>query len=135
MKYIHKAFVRWDDLDAFGHVNNAKYLTYAQEARFDWGWFSFSEKSEQPVLMEMVVGRAEVDYLIPMTDGGCFYEVSLWVEKIGTSSFVNGYEVSKDGVVYAKMKTVQVAIDLVSRKSRPLNDEERAFLNKYLENN
>jgi hypothetical protein len=33
------------------------------------------------------------------------------------------------------MKTVQVAIDLVSRKSRPLNDEERAFLNKYLENN
>ena len=27
MKYTHKAFVRWDDLDAFGHVNNAKYLT------------------------------------------------------------------------------------------------------------
>jgi acyl-CoA thioesterase FadM len=33
------------------------------------------------------------------------------------------------------MKTVQVAIDLVTRKSRPLNDEERSFLNKYLENN
>jgi len=44
MKYTHKAFVRWDDLDAFGHVNNAKYLTYAQEARFDWGWYSFAEK-------------------------------------------------------------------------------------------
>ncbi|MEY4206588.1 MAG: Thioesterase-like superfamily, partial [Actinomycetota bacterium] len=27
MKYHHKAFVRWDDLDAMGHVNNAKYLT------------------------------------------------------------------------------------------------------------
>jgi hypothetical protein len=33
------------------------------------------------------------------------------------------------------MKTVQVAIDLVSRKSRPIKDEERAFLNKFLENN
>ena len=135
MKYTHKAFVRWDDLDAFGHVNNAKYLTYAQEARFDWGWFSFSEKSEKPILMEMVVGRAEVDYLIPMTEGGCFYDVNLWVEKIGNSSFVNGYDVTKNGVVYAKMKTVQVAIDIATRKSRPLNDEERAFLNKFLENN
>jgi acyl-CoA thioester hydrolase len=134
MKYTHKAFVRWDDLDAFGHVNNAKYLTYAQEARFDWGWFSFSEKSEKPVLMEMVVGRAEVDYLIPMTEGGC-YDVNLWVEKIGNSSFVNGYDVTKNGVVYAKMKTVQVAIDITTRKSRPLTDEERAFLNKFLENN
>ena len=135
MRYQSKQYVRWGDLDAFGHVNNAKYLTYAQEARFDWGWYSFAEKSEKPVLMEMVVGRAEVDYLIPMTEGGCFYDVILWVEKIGNSSFVNGYEVSKDGVVYAKMKTVQVAIDLLSRKSRPLNDEEREFLNKYLESN
>jgi acyl-CoA thioester hydrolase len=48
---------------------------------------------------------------------------------------VNGYDVTKNGVVYAKMKTVQVAIDITTRKSRPLNDEERAFLNKFLENN
>jgi acyl-CoA thioesterase FadM len=33
------------------------------------------------------------------------------------------------------MKTVQVAIDMATRKSRPLNDEERAFLNKFLEKN
>jgi acyl-CoA thioester hydrolase len=70
-----------------------------------------------------------------MIEGGCFYDVNLWVEKIGNSSFVNGYDVTKDGVVFAKMKTVQVVIDLASRKSRPLKDEERAFLNKFLENN
>ena len=133
MKYTHIALVRWDDLDAFGHVNNAKYLTYAQEARFDWGWFSFAEKKEEPILMEMVVARAEVDYLAPITEGGCFYDVILWVDLIGTSSFVNGYEVSKDGVIYAKMKTVQVTIDLNTRKSRPINDAEREFLNKFLE--
>ena len=134
MKYTHKAFVRWHDLDAFGHVNNAKYLTYAQEARFDWGWFSFAEKNEEPILMEMVVARAEVDYLAPITEGGCFYDVTLWVDSIGTSSFINGYELTKDGVVYAKMKTVQVTIDLKTRKSRPINDAERGFLTKYLVN-
>jgi acyl-CoA thioester hydrolase len=36
MKYHNQQFVRWDDIDALGHVNNAKYLTYAQEARFHW---------------------------------------------------------------------------------------------------
>ena len=50
-----------------------------------------------------------------------------------SSSFVNGYELSKDGVVYAKMKTVQVTIDLKSRKSRPINDAEREFLGRYLQ--
>ncbi len=128
MKFNHKAFVRWDDLDAFGHVNNAKYLTYAQEARFDWAWYSLTSKNEKPILIEMVVARGEVDYLAPITQGGCFYDVILWVESIGNSSFVNGYEVSKDGVIYAKMKTVQVTIDIASRKSRPIKEHEREFL-------
>jgi len=61
--------------------------------------------------------------------------VILWVESIGNASFVNAYEVVKDGQVFAKMKTVQVAIDLQTRKSRPLNAQEREFLNKYLEAN
>ena len=28
--------ILWDDMDAYGHVNNAKYFTYMQECRFDW---------------------------------------------------------------------------------------------------
>ena len=55
MKYQHKAFVRWDDLDAMGHVNNAKYLTLAQEARFEWSFMQHHSKGEIPGLMEMVV--------------------------------------------------------------------------------
>ena len=50
MKFHHKAFVRWDDLDAFGHVNNAKYLVYAQEARFEWGYQQFAEKKADSAL-------------------------------------------------------------------------------------
>jgi acyl-CoA thioester hydrolase len=74
-----------------------------------------------------------VDYLVPITKGGCFYDVILWVDSIGNSSFVNAYEVAKDGVIYAKMKTVQVTIDLSTRKSRLINEAEREFLSKYLD--
>ena len=120
--YTGKQFVRWDDIDAFGHVNNAKYLTYIQEARFLWS----------PII-EMVVARAEVDFIEPIYEGGRFYDVNLWVEAIGNSSFTMGYEVVGDnGIVHAKVKTVQVAVSMETKKSRPLTDSEREFLNKYL---
>ena len=122
MIYTGKQFVRWDDIDAFGHVNNAKYLTYIQEARFLWS----------PII-DMVVARNEIDYLVPIYEGGRFYDVNLWVESIGTSSFVLGYEVIGDNdTVHAKIKSVQVAVSMETKKSRPITDTEREFLNSYL---
>ena len=122
MIYTNQQFVRWDDIDAFGHVNNAKYLTYIQEARFLWS-----------PLLEMVVAKAEVDYLVPIYEGGRFYDVNLWVESIGNSSFSMGYEVVGDnGVVHARVKSVQVAVSMETKKSRPLTEPEREFLNSYL---
>ena len=122
MIYTGEQYVRWDDIDAFGHVNNAKYLTYIQEARFLWS-----------SIIEMVVARAEVDYMEPIYEGGRFYDVNLWVESIGNSSFTMAYEVVGDnGVVHAKVKTVQVVISMETKKSRPLKDSEREFLNSYL---
>jgi len=122
MIYTNQQFVRWDDIDAFGHVNNAKYLTYIQEARFLWSPF-----------MEMVVAKAEVDYLVPIYVGGRFYDITLWVEQIGNSSFTLGYEVIGDnGVVHAKVKTVQVAVSMETKKSRPLTEPERELLKQYL---
>jgi acyl-CoA thioester hydrolase len=133
MIYTDKQFIRWDDIDAFGHVNNAKYLTYIQEARFQWSFYQYAAKGEKPTLVEMVVAKAEVDYLVPIYEGGRFYDVNLWVESIGNSSFVMGYEVVGDNaVVHAKVKTVQVAVSMETKKSRPLTDTERVFLNKYL---
>ena len=133
MIYTDKQFVRWDDIDAFGHVNNAKYLTYIQEARFQWSWYQYAAKNEKPTLVEMVVAKAEVDYLVPIYEGGRFYDITLWVEQIGNSSFTLGYEVIGDnGVVHAKVKTVQVAVSMETKKSRPLTDTEREFLKQYL---
>ena len=135
MKYLSKQFVRWDDLDAFGHVNNAKYLTYAQEARFLWATEEFSAAMRESSLIEMVVARAEADYIEPIYDGGRFVDVEITIEKIGTSSFDMLFTIADQGKVFAKVKTVQVAVSLETKKSRPLSDKEREFLTKYLESN
>jgi acyl-CoA thioester hydrolase len=122
MRYQSKQYVRWDDLDAFGHVNNAVYLTYAQEARFAWSG-----------ILEMVVARAEVDFIAPIYDGDTFLDIELWVSAIGNSSFTMTYEIKLKGELVARVKTVQVTVDMESKKSRPIDDEQRAFLTKYLE--
>jgi len=133
MIYTNQQFVRWDDIDAFGHVNNAKYLTYIQEARFQWAYYQYAAKGEAATLVEMVVARNEIDYLVPIYEGGRFYDINLWVESIGTSSCVLGYEiVGADGVVHAKMKSVQVVVSMETKKSRPISDKEREFLNQFL---
>jgi acyl-CoA thioester hydrolase len=132
MKYHNQQFVRWDDIDALGHVNNAKYLTYAQEARFHWSFYQFYERNQTPYFIDMVVARAEADFVLPIYEGGLFVDVHIWVESIGTSSFVLNYEISSKGVLHARLKSVQVAISMETKKSRPLTDEEREFLKEYM---
>jgi acyl-CoA thioester hydrolase len=122
MRFQSKQYVRWGDLDAFGHVNNATYLVYAQEARFAWS-----------KMIEMVVARAEVDFLAPIYEGDIYLDIEIWVNKIGTSSFGVTYEMKNGSELVAVVKSVQVTVSMETKKSRPLNDAERDFLNKYLE--
>jgi acyl-CoA thioester hydrolase len=122
MRFQSKQYVRWGDLDAFGHVNNATYLVYAQEARFAWS-----------KMIEMVVARAEVDFLAPIYEGDIYLDIEIWVNKIGTSSFGVTYEMKNGDELVAVVKSVQVTVSMETKKSRPLNDAERDFLNKYLE--
>jgi len=122
MRFQSKQYVRWGDLDAFGHVNNATYLVYAQEARFAWS-----------KMIEMVVARAEVDFLAPIYQGDIYLDIEIWVNRIGTSSFGVTYEMKNGDELVAVVKSVQVTVSMETKKSRPLNDAERDFLNKYLE--
>jgi acyl-CoA thioester hydrolase len=122
MKSQNKQYVRWGDLDAFGHVNNATYLVYAQEARYAWS-----------KMLEMVVARAEVDFIAPIYTGDFYLDIEIWVNKIGNSSFGLTYEMKNGDELVARVKTVQVTVSMDTKKSRPINDAEREFLTQYLE--
>ena len=133
MRHTAKVHVRWDDLDAFGHINNAVYLTYVQEARADFTWFSRQSVGKSPLLADMVVARAEVDYIEPIYDGGMEIDCQIWITRIGNASFEMEYEIIHKGVIRARVKTTQVAVSVETKRSRPLSDEEREFLAEYLE--
>jgi acyl-CoA thioester hydrolase len=85
-------------------------------------------------MIEMVVARAEVDFLAPIYVGDIYLDIEIWVNKIGTSSFGVTYEMKNGDELVAVVKSVQVTVSMETKKSRPLNDAEREFLGKYLEN-
>lgn len=132
MRHHCTIHVRWDDLDAFQHINNAAYLTFAQEARSDFTWYSQKRIGKEPILADMVVARAEIDYLEPIYEGGIDVDVAISVARLGNASFDLLYEISREGVIYSRVRTVQVAVSMETKRSRPLTDEERAFLTRYL---
>ncbi len=133
MRHKSQLQIRWADLDAFKHVNNAAYLVYMQEARADFTWYSRKVKGERPILADMVVARAEVDFIAPIHDVDIPLDIEIYLEKIGNSSFVMIYEMSQAGQLRAKGKTVQVGVDMQDEKSRPLRDYEIEYLKQYLE--
>ena len=135
MRHKCQLQIRWADLDAFKHINNAAYLVYMQEARADFTWFSRITRGEEPMLADMVVARAEVDYIAPIHQTGTTLDVEIYIEKVSNSSFVMVYEMSQGGTLRAKGKTVQVGVDMETEKARRLRDSEREFLNQYLEGN
>ena len=134
MRFNTKVHVRWDDLDAFNHVNNAKYLTFVQEARVDMFWTDRKKRGLGPIFDDMVVARAEVDFIKPIYDGAKDVDVSIWCSKIGRAAFDLKYEISSpDEGIYAKVKTVQVAVDMETKRSRSLRQDEIDLLNQYFE--
>jgi len=135
MRHKCQLQIRWADLDAFKHINNASYLIYMQEARADFTWFARIARGEEPLLADMVVACAEVDFLSPIHQSGTTLDVEIYVEKISNSSFVMVYEMSQGGTLRARGKTVQVGVDMETEKARRLRDIEREFLSNYLEGN
>ena len=64
--------VRFSDLDAMGHVNNARYLTFYEEGRSAW----FRDCAGMPpesTAYPVIVARVELDFLLPILPGENVY--------------------------------------------------------------
>lgn len=117
--------MRFGDTDAMGHVNNATFLTYLEDARVGY----FTDAGGGLVgLAGLILARTEIDFVAPIRFGTGPVRTTAWVEQVGTKSFRMGYTMEQDGQVVARATSVQVAYDYAAGASRPLTDEERAAL-------
>jgi acyl-CoA thioester hydrolase len=116
--------VRFRDLDTVGHVNNAVYATYCEQARVRFFEEVLGVSSTD---LSVVVARLELQYRRPIEGLGTV-SVALDVTDVGTSSFTTTYELTYEGDVVATGESVQVAVDPETKSSAPLPDAWRAKL-------
>lgn len=127
--------VRFRDLDAMGHVNNAVYLTYFEQARLAF-WLAIHPggapgEAVAPERIGFVVARAECDYASPVRLGERLL-VGCRVGDFGASSFAFDYRiVAAGGSVDAEVRlvasgrTVQVTWDWKDGKKTPVPEDLR----------
>jgi acyl-CoA thioester hydrolase len=118
-------------MDAFGHVNNVVFLRYLEEARIDFMFRLAPGEGSASFTGGSVVARHEIDYLRPLVHRHEPVVVETWVTDISAASMTVAYEVKDEGTVYARAMTVVVPYNLAAGRPRRITPEERAFLEKY----
>lgn len=118
--------VRWGDMDAYGHVNNAVYATYVEEARIRWfaalpgAWRT--EASAPVVAAQTVNYRRQLEWPAAL-------RVVLSAERVGNSSLTIAFAITADtdpAMMFADGNSVLVWIDPASGRSIPLPAAVRA---------
>ena len=119
--------VRFRDVDAIGHVNNAVYFTYMEQARTEYWMQLFGLDNLNRI--SFIVAHAECDFKVPAHFGDEL-EVSLRTSSVGNTSFVWDYEIrnAKTSELIAVGKTIQVYYDYKAQQSVPVPRDVRAKL-------
>ncbi|UOQ88933.1 acyl-CoA thioesterase [Agromyces endophyticus] len=143
--------LRWSDLDAYGHVNNARMLSLLEEARIQAFWVNDDGTAEHAVGASTAVldatpgsttitliARQEVEYLAPIPYQRLPLDVELWIGHMGGASLDVCYEVyspagASPRVLYTRAVTTIVLVDAATERPRRMSDDERAAWEPYLE--
>ncbi len=141
--------LRWSDLDAYGHVNNAAMLRLLEEARIQAFWVN--DDAEEAVggttaVLDgrpgadtlTLIARQEIEYLAQIPYLRQPLDVQLWLGRLGGASLEVCYEVwsplgMEPRTLYSRAATTIVLVDAATQRPRRINDHERAAWTPYLD--
>ena len=132
-KFFHPTEVRYGDLDPQGHVNNAKYLTYFEQARVYYlihlGLFG---KDQSFMDIGLIIADIHITYNAP-THYGDEIKTGVRTAKIGNKSMIVEQVVvdAKTGVEMAKGEVVMVTFDYRAKKTIPVPDKWRKKISEF----
>ncbi|GMA49460.1 thioesterase [Alicyclobacillus contaminans] len=128
MRHLSEIHVRFGDTDMLGHVNNASYFTYMEEARCD---FLRALGVEQiPVILASAKGDFRAQTFYPEV-----LDVETWVTRMGNSSFEIANRMLRKGTdeVVFEGTAVVVHFDFDAQKPTRVPDALRSLLEPYVE--
>lgn len=131
LPFVHQCTLRWFDMDAYGHVNNAAFVTLYEEARIALLFAGAREVGVGSLEGGIVIARQEIDYLRPVNYADPV-RIELWLEKLSAGRFTVGYELYAADALAGRARTVCVPFDLATARPRRLTEVERDFLQQWL---
>ena len=127
--YVVPWQVIFRDVDAFGHVNNAVYLTYFEWARAQL-WFAITGAEGLPTDIGFIVARAEIDFRLQI--GMEPIDICIRISEMRGTSFDTMYEIRKrNGGVAATGKVVVVLFDWKAQTKMRISDELRQKVHAF----
>ena len=131
ISYSKTIEIRWRDIDAYEHVNNAVYATYLEESRDEF----LSGVIGSGYMTDYVVARVAIDFRNELRLEDDSVEVTVRLVRIGSSSLTLNEAIRKaaTGELAAEAEAVLVARDPETARSRPLRDDERSACERVLE--
>jgi acyl-CoA thioester hydrolase len=131
-RFVHPVHIRWADIDGYQHVNNSVYLEYLSQARVAM-FFHPSMEGGLGFYDGLVVARHEIDYVRQISYQPTPVTVEMWIDEMRGASFVVAAEIHDGDVIAARARTTCVRFDFDSNSPKRLDDEEREFLNAFLD--
>ena len=118
--------LRWSDMDAMGHVNNATYLTYLETAREPW----FASIGVSDESLRFAMRRIEADFLSQLTFDDGAVRVVIELDGVGVSSIRTRERMTalSDGRLALEARAVIVRLDETGQRSAPWPDDLRERL-------
>lgn len=131
MTHEKRVEIRWSDVDAYMHVNNAVYASYFEECRDEWVDRALDGVTDT---WDFVLARVAIDFRRELRLEDDEIVVSCGLVRIGNSSLTLREQIrTLAGDLSAESEAVLVARDREAGRSRPLTDAERAALERVLE--
>ena len=115
--------IRWRDLDAYGHVNNAVYSTYLEECRDEWLEGAIGTAEDEG--WDFVIARLQIDFRRELRIEDDAVSVLCTLSRIGRSSVTTREEIRVGAEIAVEAEAVLVARDPETSRSRPLREHER----------
>ncbi len=133
IRFYHPMEVRYADIDAQGHLNNAKYLTYFEQARILYfEQLGLLSKGQSFMDIGMIIADIHIKYLAPVFLGASI-RVGVRTKAIGNKSFTVRETVTDadSGKLYADGTVILVAYDYHKHQTTPVPENWRQKLLDY----
>lgn len=131
-RFFYPIEVRYGDLDPQGHVNNAKFLTYMEQARIAYIKHLGLWKGESFLDIGIILADIQITYKMPIQFG---QPVKVWVRvsRLGNKSFTMDYKIdgNDSGVEYATGTSILVAYSYQDSQTLPISEDWRQVIGDF----